>query len=127
MTTLSGIDTGRDEEGTPEVIDIHYDLWVLRVTVLFAGAKNPTYVNFSAVEGFRVLDEGQLLEFWESAANGSWLHRVQNGGWLDLEASRSDALSLERTDICQEYLLAGQNDCVSVIAYEAPTVITAAP
>ena len=119
--------TGRDSEGTPEVVDIHYDLWVLRVTVLFEGAKNPTYVSFDAVEGFRVLDEGQLLEYWDPGQSGSWLYVVEKGGWLELEASRNGAPTLAADGKLKEYLVAGINDCISVLAYEDPTVVSAAP
>ena len=121
------IPASRVSEGYPEITDIHYDLWVLRLTLFFAGAKNPTYVHFEAVEGFRVLDEGQLLEFWGEGRPGSWLCSIQSGGWLSLEQSRQGAPSLSEPTELQEYLVAGINDCVSVIAYEEPSVVTAAP
>lgn len=123
----SVVSVDRSSAGTPEIIYIHYDLWVLRITLTFADAKNPTYVLFEAVEGFRVLDEGQLLEFWQPEVQDSWLFSIESGGWLSHEQTRLGAPLLSAPTELKEYLVAGVNDCVSVIAYEKPSIITAAP
>ena len=44
----------------PEVTDIIYDLWLLRITLKFPNIDHLVYVTFDGVRGFRVLDEGDL-------------------------------------------------------------------
>lgn len=51
-------------DGMPEIINIDYDLWTLRVTLKFFTSDALIYVVFKNVIGFRVLNEGNLLEFW---------------------------------------------------------------
>lgn len=123
---LSAITNERTDEGTPEVTDIHFDLWTLRITLIFPSSNNPTYVEFCDSEGFRVLDEGDLTEFWDSNGAPSWLCSVKRGGWLDLECSRPGGDVLATKKDLREYLVVGINDCVSVIAYEPPSIKTTA-
>jgi hypothetical protein len=68
--------------GTPAVIQVSFDLWTLRITMQFPGISAPTYVEFENVSGFRVLDEGNLLEFWcPEVRKPGWLWLVEAGGW----------------------------------------------
>lgn len=109
---------------TPEVVGVSFDLWVLRLTLQFPGVTSPTYVDFTDVDGFRVLDEGDLLEFWRpDVRKPGWLWRVVAGGWRELESTRRGFI---RTN-AQEYLVLGMNDCVSVFAGGAPRVYAPAP
>lgn len=108
-------------KGTPDVSRIDYD-GKLSILLDFGNSENPIYVVFDSPRGYRVLDEGDLLEFWEpdSRADG-WLWKIIKGGWLDLESTRSGFVSglIGEYD---EYLILGQNECVSVIS-NAPPVI----
>ena len=107
---------------TPEVIGIQYDLWVLRVVLSFPEVRAPTYVDFEAVSGFRVLDERDLLEFWHpKVRQPGWLWNVTSGGWLSGESTRS-GFSGTGTLAMREYLVAGINDCVSVFSGSEPIV-----
>lgn len=58
----------------PEVINISYDLAKLSIQVSFY-KFNDEIVNleFSKVIGFRVLDEGNLLEFWNERRPQGWV------------------------------------------------------
>ena len=109
-------------EGLPDVFRVEYD-GKLRILLSFGSSDNPVHVVFDSVRGYRVLDEGDLLEFWEpdSRAEG-WLWRVIKGGWLDLESTRTGFVSGYSNDF-EEYLVLGQNECVSVIS-SSPPVIT---
>ena len=102
-------------EGNPEVTGLNYDSGALRVTLDFPGMEDPVYAAFDSVRGFRVLDEGDLLEFWnpETRADG-WIWMVLKGGWFDLESFREGFLSGVAGGY-SEYLILGANDCVSVI------------
>src|SRR5437762_649131 len=104
-----------------EVGNVAYEFGDATVSVV-ADGKKIAVVKFKGVRGIRVLDEGDLLEFWPSCsrANG-WLFQINAGGWLDLESSRPGFIR-EKYSAVREYLVTGDNDCVSVLADQAPTV-----
>lgn len=104
--------------GTPEITEIHYDVWSLRITLDFDRLEGVVYVDFPALVGFRVLDESDLAEL--RGAPKGWLYRVAAGGWLALESGRPGFTT--ETEGVAEFLVAGRNDCVSVLALEEPGV-----
>lgn len=119
---LKPIDPGIDSVGSPEVTHIEYDLWVLRIRLEFKSTDTPIYVEFDGVVGFRLLDEGMLLEMWGGETSSShWLFEVQSNGWHDQERKRPGFIS-NMTEECTEYLVAGIDDCVSVLNYGNPAV-----
>ena len=115
----------------PEIVHVSYDLWRLQVTLVFEGQHNPVYLIFNSV-GFRVLDEGQLLDYWakEDRAPG-WIWRMQSGGWFEQESDRSGflmgACAKDGDPRPQEYLVLGVNDCVSIFSWGEPQVVLAEP
>lgn len=111
----------------PEILSIHYDLWLLRISLNFENRSTPVYVNFPRIAGFRVLDEGDLLEFWnpDARANG-WLWEIKSGGWFDLESTRSGFVSSHQDKII-EYFVRGENECVSVLSFSEPEIHEIAP
>jgi hypothetical protein len=111
-------------DGVPEITDVHYDLHLLRIALRFEQRNDPVQVQSHDTFGFRVLDEGDLSEFWspESRPQG-WLWQVTRGGWLDLERTRPTFLTGLNTS-CSEYLVVGLNDCISVLATSDPVVST---
>lgn len=80
-------------------------------------------VIFLDAVGFRVLDEGDLLEFWPacSGSSGSGLFEIEDGGWLAQESSRQGFISATRPNM-REFLISGPNDCVSVFAFNPPEI-----
>ena len=104
-----------------EVINIEFDVEELEVTVLIDGYKLD--ISFDSPAGFRVLDEGDLLEFWPdcSSPNG-WLYEISEGGWFDQERSRKGFVSTANNPEVREYFIVGTNYCVSVLAMAAPCV-----
>lgn len=112
--------TNFDGLGFPEVVHVDYDLWELRITVRFQGHRAPIYVVFSSSNAFRVLDEGALLEYWSpEARSAGWLWKVNDGGWLGMKADNTFERGIIRGD---EYIVAGVNDCVTVISTKVPKV-----
>ncbi|WP_284653004.1 hypothetical protein [Flavobacterium terrisoli] len=110
----------------PEIYNITYDLWTLKITLGFDDIESPIYVIFKNVIGFRVLDEGNLLEFWDKDVRvPRWIWRVESGGWFELEKLRAGFLAQHHGDNHNEYLVSGINDCVSVIAESEPMIIRA--
>ena len=99
-----------------EIINVDFDGELLAVTVLIDGDKLD--ITFDAPAGFRVLDEGDLLEYWPdcSTTNG-WLYEIAGQGWLDQELQRGGFLSGHNPEI-QEYIIAGVNYCIRVLAWE---------
>jgi hypothetical protein len=79
-------------------------------------------VLFRRPAGFRVLDERDLSEFWNtySEPNG-WLYEVEVGGWLALESQRQMVNSPDFFPGLREYLLV-DNKCISVLAVQAPEI-----
>lgn len=109
----------------------------LEVQVLAPHADEPdfraaAYCLFDTCVGFRVLDEGDILEFWTLEPRPSgWLWRIHSGGWFDHEKQRDGFLSSSPAGpdwpIPSEFLILGIEYCVSVLAYREPTVWIAEP
>jgi hypothetical protein len=118
------VDSSIFVDATPEITNIHYDLFLLRITLEFKETDNPVYLTFDGIRGFRVLDEGDLLEFWnpETRTKG-WLWQVRKGGWFDLECIRSGFIS-GITGGYKEFLILGVNECISVISFDNPIIFT---
>lgn len=102
---------------------VAYEGAELRVTVKTTSGY--LRVRFGMPVGFRLLDEGDLLEFWpQCSLDKGWLYEVNAGGWMDLESSRSGFLTKHHTAVT-EYLLVTQNGCLSLIAANPPEVTEA--
>lgn len=105
-----------------EIINLNYDLWRLTLTMTVPKFKKMVYVTFENVLGFRVLDEGDLLEFWNlSKKPTGFIWIVESGGWFDLEKTRSGFVSGHQKEN-QEYLIIGINECVSVLSHKIPII-----
>mgnify|MGYP000329865024 CR=1 FL=1 len=105
---------------TPEITDIRCDMNTLLVTVKDMESGQETIVEFAEFEGFRVLDEGDLLEFWPTCSS-FWLYKITAGGWLEQECLRPGFVARETKNVL-EFFIAGVNACVSVIAWSEPKV-----
>jgi hypothetical protein len=77
---------------------------------------------FQNPRGFRVLDELDLHEFWKDyhCKNG-WLYEVEQGGWLELESTRSTFCSGQINHELLEYLIV-DDKCISVFAIKPPEI-----
>ncbi|MGI2853086.1 hypothetical protein [Shewanella carassii] len=108
-----------DEVG---LIRLGYDSQGLDVEVSVEGRQ--ATVHFGSVVGFRVLDEGDLMEFWtECSLSNGWLFQISNGGWFRQETSRSGFMASTNLDL-QEYLLVTRRECVSVFCeLEEPKIL----
>jgi len=117
------VNIAKDFPGFPEITNITYDLWYLQITIWFGNQKPPIYVRFDDVRGFRVLDEGDLCEFWSDCRPSGWLWEIEKGGWFDLESIRPGFLSgAQSKGLIKEYLITGINDCISVITGAEPEI-----
>lgn len=111
-------------QSSVDIINVRLEWGELVVTLMSGGERKVATVRFSEVAGFRLLDEGNLLEFWPAcAAVNGWLFLIKKNGWFDLESSRPGFL-LEKGLGLSEYFIASQNSCLSVLSGEEPTVET---
>jgi hypothetical protein len=109
-------------QSSVDITSVHFECSELVVKLISGGDRTAVTVRFSEVAGFRLLDEGNLLEFWPAcAAVKGWLFLIRKNGWFDLESSRPGFL-LEKGLGLSEYFIASQNSCLSVLSGRAPTV-----
>jgi hypothetical protein len=106
-----------------EIVRVEYSPNFLMINTRSLSDSATALIEFPDIIGFRVLDEGNLLEFWPecSSANGR-LFEIFAGGWLGQELIRPGSLIGPMKIKAKEYLLAGVDDCVSVICHGEPTV-----
>lgn len=117
---FKALESALAESEVIEIIYIEFDIETLIITVRIDGDKLD--VVFNAPNGYRVLDEGDLLEFWPScSSNVSWLYKIIDGGWLSQELVRPGFFSSRDAEL-SEYFVVGCNYCVNVLAREAPDV-----
>ena len=102
------------------VESLAYDLDVLKIVVV-AESNKRIEVIFHQPLGFRCLDEGDLLEFWENPEiTNNWLVQIYDSGWLAQESKRAGFLSND-IDV-KEFLIKGQNECINILDTESPKV-----
>ena len=110
--------------GITEVINLSYDLYNLTIS-LTDSDKNSILVIFQSVIGFRVLDEGDLTEFWRSInSSHGWAFEITAGGWHDHEKLREGYFVSAHNSQAKEYVFLGCDDCVSVISLEEPKFLS---
>ena len=81
------------------------------------------HVVFRRPAGFRVLDERDLCEFWNSYNTGNgWLYEVHEGGWMELESHRQYFISPSCFTNLREFLVVC-DQCVSVLIVDPPEII----
>jgi hypothetical protein len=105
----------------PEVLRINYEDGLLSISMTVE-EDSATLVSFASVVGFRVLDEGDLLEFWPTCSSPiGWLWEIHDGGWFDLESKRPQFIR-DKYKSVTEYLVLGDNECVSVLSHDRPHI-----
>ena len=118
---------GSERFSDVEVDAVHYDVGPGNTLVIeLESAQGGFAVVFDAPLAIRVIDESQVLEFWNtySAPNG-WLWRVLKGGWVDLESERSGFGCVSPARPILEYLIVG-DQCVFVMTTTPPSFRTSA-
>jgi len=119
------LETDFPTDRTVEVVAISYPSSGLEVTL--ESIHGRALVTFPKVTGFRVLDEGDLSEFWTKCSlKEGWLFEVHQGGWKDLELKRPYFVSGLLYPL-REYLIVGFDLCVSVLSHDTPSVSCVRP
>lgn len=118
------IDDGFDAH---DVYELTYTRTGLRVIVtgFYIGTKKSAYMEvfFPNVQGFRCLDEGDLIRFWESEQlrSKNCVYQIHDGGWLS--ESVPGVLSVTGSvGFSHEYLIATGDYCASVLSTVEPRI-----
>ena len=119
----TAIHTSIDFSGGSEVLGLEYGLGRLHIRLRALKRDQYASVTFEECAAFRVMDERDLGEYWRACSSHSgWIFEVRGGGWLSQEIERPTSLVAHMNAGLREYLIAGTDDCVSVLAVESPKV-----
>lgn len=110
-----------------DITDVIYTSSGLRITVIAATSMFTNVyldIHFSSVSGFRLLDEGNLIAYWESGAFNSNHHvyEVLSGGWSNGEPLPDGILSVRELVDYREWLIATTNQCITILSADEPLI-----
>jgi len=92
-------------------------------TVNEAGQRQDLVIEFEELNGFRYLDEGDLLYYWDNENFRFYnLFKIHEGGWLNGEATEKGILTISKQLDLEEWLIVTTNGCVSALSHEPPKV-----
>jgi len=107
-----------------EIASINFDQWILTIA-LRAYAQNDNvkgmvHLIFKRTRGFRYLDEGDMLKYpFPDNCTRNYVNRINQNGWAQQENDFGNIVTSDH----QEYLVATDNECITVLAYEKPLII----
>lgn len=108
-----------------EITEVQYKLGSLSVFVDAPDQyKKRIEIRFKDVRAYQVLDEGDLIVFWENGLGGkkSLAFTILEGGWH--ERMPPGIMSVTNAvGSFTEYLVTSINDCVCVVCSEPPEMI----
>lgn len=106
-----------------DIIEVNYGITGLRLTVIAATTMfTDIYldIHFDYAGGFRFLDEGDLIAYWESEAFNSnhHIYKVLSGGWANGEPLPVGILSAISSFEEIEWFIKTRNGCMNVLGSE---------
>ena len=109
---------------SPVVAGLSYMAKLNKLTIYYHSNGNEGIdyeIIFENPRGFRLLDEGDMYNYWEGELMlNNWLFGIESGGWLDREDDAGGFIS-KALGFC-EFLITGTDDCVSVISHSEPII-----
>ena len=121
--TATAVEPPLADGRAPAIVRIEYEPDTLKIRLLDSPASEEFSVVVNDVLSFRVVDEGDLSTFWRSfTSRGGWLFEIHSGGWLSEEMARPGCLIGVRQPLPLEFLVLGQDACVSLLSNERPIV-----
>ena len=110
------------ESDVTEILYTHSGLRIIVDTNKSQFAPVFLEIFFRDDNGFRCLDEGDLIAYWESNEFGSGHHvyEILSGGWISGEALSSGILSVGSSINQREWLVCTSNRCVTVLSGSSP-------
>jgi hypothetical protein len=108
-----------------DIVELTYASGELRVVVgtMSADGQNLQLdLKFDGPRGFRVLDEGDLIRYWEAKVfqAGYHLFEITSGGWRDQETQLPGMLSVSDAIGTREWFVATTNTCINVLCAGPP-------
>jgi hypothetical protein len=112
-----------------DISDVVYTSSGLRITVIAATSMFTNVyldIHFDDVAGFRLLDEGDLLGYWESRAFDQSKHHIYeilSGGWATGEVVDDGVLSRnESVNPYREWFVNTSNLCMNILSEQEPLI-----
>ena len=114
----------RHESDIYSVSDSGEGLTILVDTIDGLGERRDLKVWFKYARGFRYLDEGDLIYYWESGSFNTPHHvyKIKSGGWSNGEALEPGVLSVSVAIEEQEWFVATTNGCINVLSNAEPVI-----
>lgn len=109
------------------ITEVIYTRTGLRIIVIAATSMFTNIfldIHFSNIIGFRLLDEGNLIAYWESEAFNSnhHIYEILSGGWSNGEPIADGILSNREFIGYREWFIVTTNECITVLSGEEPQV-----
>ena len=116
--------TEQHESDIYSLVDVKEGLTILIDTVDENGDSRDLKVHFKYANGFRFLDEGDLIYYWQSKVFNSPHHvfKIISGGWSNGESVEKGILSVSKAIETTEWFVTTTNGCVNVITEAQPTI-----
>jgi hypothetical protein len=80
---------------------------------------------FDVPRGFRFLDEGDLLRYWDTGvfSGDHQLFEILSGGWIDQECKFPGMLSVtSAVGTFREWFICTSNGCINVLSVNEPLI-----
>lgn len=112
-----------------DIAELSLGLTGLRVVVLIKprgiDEQRQVEFHFDTPRGFRFLDEGDLLRYWEARvfSGDHHLFEILSGGWLEQERQFPGMLSVtDAVGNFREWFISTSNGCVNVLSVSEPLI-----
>ena len=109
------------------IIEVSYTRTGLRIIVSAATSMFTNIfleVRFNNISGFWLLDQRDLIDYWESEAFKSNYHiyEILSGGWSNGEPIADEILSNREFIGYREWFIVTTSECITVLSSEEPQV-----
>lgn len=108
-----------------DITDVLYTRGGLRITVIAATSMFTNIyldIHFDWIDGFRALDEGDLVRYWESNAfrSGHHIYEILAGGWSNGETISDGLFTIHPAGESREWFIVTTNLCMNVLSGHEP-------
>jgi len=112
------------ESDIVEVLDSVSGLRIIVSTWIDSINEALLEVYFRRVQGYRYLDEGDLIAYWrtEKFRSPHHVYEITRGGWLTGETIEAGMLDVAKSFETREWFIATTNGCMTVLASSPPVL-----
>ena len=110
-----------------DIVEVLHSLSGLRIIVsTWIDSINEALleVYFRRAQGYRYLDEGDLIAYWqtEKFRTPHHVYEITNGGWLTGETVETGTLDVAKSFEMREWFITTTNGCMTVMAASPPVL-----